>query len=179
MVSACFSHCWVHFRSGVHQLFEEQLTPQIATLKSKGMLAEWGVISKGTDTSTPWLSLFYFESLINTQLQERAYHLKTFSFFFPPLQCELFLISVAVWKLEKKKHNKKQPNTLTIKSKLKDLWILYFAIGLLGRLAIFDTRQLHLADRWLKTLMTSPLSESKARGLQCTALLYLCSEGWG
>lgn len=38
VVSAYFSHSWMHFRGGVHQCFEQHSTPQIATLKVKGHL---------------------------------------------------------------------------------------------------------------------------------------------
>lgn len=69
VVSASFSPSWMHFRGGEHQSFEQPSTPQIATLKSKGIFAEWGVISRGTETSTPWLSLFCFEYLISTLQQ--------------------------------------------------------------------------------------------------------------
>lgn len=82
VISAYFSHSWMHFRGGVHQGFEQHSTSQTATLKSKGIFAEGGVSFRGTDTSTPWLSLFCFESLINTQLLEWAYHLRISSFFF-------------------------------------------------------------------------------------------------
>lgn len=168
----------MYFRGGEHQGFEQHLTPQIATLKSKCIFAEWGVISRGTDTSTPLLSLFCF--WISYKYSAAAISLSSenlsffflFSFYFLPLRCKLFLIFVSCeWKLKEK-------ITLPTEGKLKYLWILFFAIGLLGRFAVFSTWQLNLADKQLKASMPTPHSRSKTWGLQCTALFFSCSKGW-
>jgi len=106
VVSAYFSHSWMCIRRGVHQCFEQHLTPQIATLKSKAIFAERGVISGGKDTSVHLLRLFCFESLINIQLLGWDYYPRISSFFsfffFLFFQLKLFLIFMVVCNLEKK-----------------------------------------------------------------------------
>lgn len=116
-----------------------------------------------------WISYSYSAAAIS--LSSENLFSFFFSFYFLPLRCKLFLIFVPCeWKLKK--------ITLATEGKLKDLWILCSALGLLGRLAVFSTWQFHLADKQLKASMPTLHSRSKAWGLQCTALFFSCSEGW-